>query len=61
MRMVNRSDGVVSTVLVNGRIAFDDGRCSAALGKELGFGTFLSAGEMNAKENGEAKDAARAA
>jgi N-acyl-D-aspartate/D-glutamate deacylase len=61
MRMVNRSDGVVSTVLVNGRIAFDDGRCTPALGKELGFGTFLSAGETNANQDGKAKDAARAA
>jgi len=43
MRMVNRSDGVVDTVLVNGRIAFEDGAPVPALGHELGFGTFLPA------------------
>src|SRR5690606_38863730 len=44
MRMVNRSDGVVSTVLVNGRVAFEHGRCAPELGKERGFGSFLPAG-----------------
>ena len=38
MRMVNRSDGVVSTVLVNGRVAFENGACTAALGRDTGFG-----------------------
>jgi N-acyl-D-aspartate/D-glutamate deacylase len=61
MRMVNRSDGVVDLVLVNGRVAFDDGRCTPALGKELGFGTFLSAGVLPNKDHGETKDTARAA
>ena len=44
MRMVNRSDGVVSCVLVNGRVAFVDGACVPELGHALGFGRFLSAG-----------------
>ncbi len=43
MRMVNRSDGVVDVVLVNGRIAFENGTTSKALGRECGFGTFLPA------------------
>jgi N-acyl-D-glutamate deacylase len=42
-RMVNRSDGVVQTVLVNGRIAFANGKVAPELGRELGFGTFLPA------------------
>ena len=44
MRMVNRSDGTVHTVMVNGRVAFEDGKVSPSLGRELGFGTFLPAG-----------------
>jgi N-acyl-D-aspartate/D-glutamate deacylase len=43
MRMVNRSDGVVDTVFVNGRVAFARGAPVAALGREGGFGTFLPA------------------
>lgn len=59
MRMVNRSDGVVDLVLVNGRVAFDDGRCAPALGRETGFGAFLSAN--GTASDGKAQDAARAA
>jgi N-acyl-D-glutamate deacylase len=44
-RMVNRSDGVVRAVLVNGRTAFRDGRFAAGLGRARGFGQFLAAGE----------------
>ena len=44
MRMVNRSDGAVHTVMVNGRVAFEEGHVVPALGHELGFGTFLPAG-----------------
>ncbi len=44
MRMVNRSDGVVQSVLVNGRLAFEDGVQAASFGKSLGFGRFLPAG-----------------
>ncbi|MEO7093697.1 MAG: N-acyl-D-glutamate amidohydrolase, partial [Polyangiales bacterium] len=43
MRMVNRSDGAVSSVLINGRVAFVDGACTPELGHELGFGRFLAA------------------
>jgi len=43
VRMVNRSDGAVRTVIVNGRIAFDGGAFDAGLGKQTGFGTFLAA------------------
>jgi N-acyl-D-aspartate/D-glutamate deacylase len=43
MRMVNRSDGVVETVLINGRIAFENGKVSSELGRDVGFGTFLPA------------------
>jgi N-acyl-D-aspartate/D-glutamate deacylase len=44
VRMVNRSDGTVRTVLVNGRVAFEGGEVQPALGKERGFGQFLPAG-----------------
>jgi N-acyl-D-glutamate deacylase len=44
VRMVNRSDGVVRAVLVNGRIAFQDGAFAPGLGTERGFGRFLPAG-----------------
>jgi hypothetical protein len=45
MRMVNRSDGTVNAVLVNGRVAFDQGAFEPALGVETGFGCFLPAGK----------------
>lgn len=48
LRMVNRSDGTVSAVLVNGRVALEDGSFDAALGVEKGFGQFLAAGEKSA-------------
>jgi N-acyl-D-aspartate/D-glutamate deacylase len=44
VRMVNRSDGVVEAVLVNGRVAFRGGAFDPAFGKETGFGQFLPAG-----------------
>ncbi|MGH7293320.1 MAG: N-acyl-D-amino-acid deacylase family protein [Polyangiaceae bacterium] len=44
VRMVNRSDGAVRTVLVNGRVAFDGAAFDPALGRERGFGQFLPAG-----------------
>lgn len=44
VRMVNRSDGAVDAVFVNGRRAFDAARGVApALGRELGYGAFLPA------------------
>jgi N-acyl-D-aspartate/D-glutamate deacylase len=45
IRMVNRSDGAVDAVIVNGRVAFRNGEIAAALGKEMGFGQFLPGGE----------------
>jgi N-acyl-D-aspartate/D-glutamate deacylase len=44
MRMVNRSDGAVRHVFVNGRSAFGEGTIDPALGRERGFGRFLPAG-----------------
>jgi N-acyl-D-glutamate deacylase len=43
MRMVNRSDGAVSAVLINGRVAFENGAFHPDLGKARGFGQFLPA------------------
>ncbi len=51
-RMVNRSDGAVSAVLVQGRVAFEHGEASASLGRSRDFGRFLPAG---AKVPGEAR------
>jgi N-acyl-D-aspartate/D-glutamate deacylase len=42
-RMVNRSDGTVAHVLVNGRVAFEDTRLAPDVGHTTGFGTFLPA------------------
>jgi N-acyl-D-aspartate/D-glutamate deacylase len=44
VRMVNRSDGVVDAVLVNGRVAFSGGALDARVGTRGGFGRFLSGG-----------------
>jgi N-acyl-D-glutamate deacylase len=43
-RIVNRSDGTVRRVLINGRTAFRDGVFDQRLGRERGFGQFLPAG-----------------
>ena len=40
-RVVNRSDGVVKAVWINGRLAFENDEPVAALGREGGFGRFL--------------------
>lgn len=48
VRMVNRSDGAVRAVLVNGKLAFEAGRVVPELGAERGFGTFLPASSSNA-------------
>ncbi|MGD0523689.1 MAG: amidohydrolase family protein [Polyangiaceae bacterium] len=45
VRMVNRSDGAVRAVLVNGRVAYDGAAFDAELGRAVGFGQFLPAGE----------------
>jgi N-acyl-D-aspartate/D-glutamate deacylase len=42
-RMVNRSDGAVSAVLVHGKLAFDERGIAPELGRASGFGTFLPA------------------
>ena len=42
-RMVNRNDGIVDTVLINGNIAFRDNTYAEDLGREKRFGTFLPA------------------
>jgi N-acyl-D-aspartate/D-glutamate deacylase len=42
-RMVNRSDGAVRAVLINGRVAFAGGAFDGALGRETGFGRVLPA------------------
>lgn len=42
-RMVNRSDGAVRAVLVNGRVAFAGGALAPEVGRERGFGSFLPA------------------
>jgi N-acyl-D-aspartate/D-glutamate deacylase len=45
VRMVNRSDGAVDAVLVNGRVAFQGGVFDPAFGRETGYGQFLPAGQ----------------
>jgi N-acyl-D-aspartate/D-glutamate deacylase len=44
VRMVNRSDGAVRAVLINGRLAFDERGFAPTLGAEAEFGRFLPAG-----------------
>ncbi len=48
MRMVNRSDGAVQAVLVNGNVAFEGGAFADGLGKERAYGQFLAAGVKSA-------------
>ena len=43
VRMVNRSDGAVKAVIVNGRKAFADGAFAEDLGRGAGYGQFLPA------------------
>jgi N-acyl-D-glutamate deacylase len=52
VRMVNRSDGVVSAVLVNGRVAFRDGAFDASFGRDRGFGQYLAAGASEPPREG---------
>ena len=42
-RMVNRSDGAVAAVLINGRVAFDGAAIAPELGHAGGYGRFLPA------------------
>jgi N-acyl-D-glutamate deacylase len=57
VRMVNRSDGAVRAVLVNGRVAFQDGAFAPGLGRESGFGQFLPAGRPPAARSQPAANA----
>lgn len=45
-RMVSRSDGAVSAVLVNGRVAFRDGSFAKDFGQQRGYGEFLPSREV---------------
>lgn len=49
VRMVNRSDGAVRSVLVRGKSVFANGALDAAVGHEPGFGQFLRAGARSAR------------
>lgn len=40
-RMVNRNDGVIEQVFVNGLLAFEKGRFNEKFGKQKGYGQFL--------------------
>ncbi len=42
-RLVNRNDAAVDAVLINGRLAWRDGKIETAVGTETGFGRFLPA------------------
>lgn len=42
-RMVNRSEGTVTAVIINGRMAFQDGKFAADLGQVRNYGDFLPA------------------
>lgn len=42
-RMVNRNDGLVEKVFINGQLAFDEGKFDDSFGKERQFGRFLRA------------------
>jgi len=42
-RLVNRNDGIIKHVLINGKIAVSDDRYSEELGKTTGYGSFLRA------------------
>jgi hypothetical protein len=42
-RLVNRVQGCVEQVIINGKLAVEDQHVVTALGQERGFGTFLPA------------------
>jgi N-acyl-D-aspartate/D-glutamate deacylase len=42
-RLVNRNDGIVNSVLINGKVAVRDDQCVETLGKSMGYGSFLRA------------------
>jgi N-acyl-D-aspartate/D-glutamate deacylase len=43
-RLVNRNPGIVETVLINGKLAVEDGDVVPDLGKNMGYGAFIPAG-----------------
>ncbi len=45
VRLVNRSDGAVKSVFVNGRVAFEGGAFDPRFGNTRGFGRFLGAAD----------------
>lgn len=45
-RMVNRNEGLVEQVLINGQVAFENEQIVDALGKQQGFGQFLTSASM---------------
>ena len=47
--MVNRNDRAVSATIINGRIAWRDGRFAADFGQARGYGRFLRADEIPAR------------
>ena len=42
-RLVNRNDGIVKAVLINGKVAVSDDHYHEELGKSLAYGSFLKA------------------
>ena len=50
MRMVNRNDAAVTATIVNGRVAYRQTRFAADFGVQRGYGRFLRAGEIPARD-----------
>jgi len=42
-RLVNRNNGIMKSVLINGKVAVSDDECLEALGKSMDYGSFLRA------------------
>lgn len=42
-RLVNRNPGIVKTVMINGKLAVDDEQFLPEFGREMGYGSFISA------------------
>ena len=49
-RMVNRNDRAVTATVINGRIAYREGQFATDFGLASGYGRFLRAGEIPARE-----------
>lgn len=50
MRVVNRNDAAVTATVINGRVAWREGRFAADFGRQSGYGRFLRAGEHPARD-----------